>query len=230
MDLAIGLTTVCSVICIWITYKSYTNKNKGIIDSGAQNVVTVGVLFTFIGIAIGLFNFDTSVDKMGEQLDIFLGGMKTAFWTSIIGMGCGIIIKIIQAGTEQKEDEFIRKNLSAIDLTNSAVKNNTTTLLAALNDIKASLDANSNVQMQKELSRLVTAMESFVNSSSESRSDMKNLSKRMNEQSTMLERLSKTLTESIERFGANQRENLQSLSDKIVESGNNQSQLLDTMN
>ena len=230
MDLAIPFTGACVFICAVIAIKSYTNKNRGVIDGGAQTVVTIGVLFTFIGIAIGLYNFDTNTDKMGEQLDIFLGGMKTAFWTSIVGMLFGIIIKFFQSGVEQNEDAFIRKNLAAMDLTNTAVRDNTETLSTALNQIKATLDANSNAALQRELSKLVSAMEVFVKSSAESRADMKNLSDRMTEQSRMLEQLSKTLTKSIQDFGDSQSKNLQTLSNKIVQSGENQSARLDTMN
>ena len=230
MDLAIPFTGACIIICAVITYNSYTNKNRGVIDGGAQTVVTIGVLFTFIGIAIGLYNFDTNTDKMGEQLDIFLGGMKTAFWTSIAGMLFGIIIKFFQSGVEQNEDAFIRKNLAAMDLTNTAVRDNTETLSTALNQIKSTLNANSTAALQGELSRLVSAMEVFVKSSDDSRADMKNLSDRMNEQSKMLEQLSKTLTKSIQDFGNSQSKSLQTLSDKIVESGENQVARLDAMN
>ena len=229
MDLAIPFTGACVFICAVIAIKSYTNKNRGVIDGGAQTVVTIGVLFTFIGIAIGLYNFDTNTDKMGEQLDIFLGGMKTAFWTSIVGMLFGIIIKFFQSGVEQNEDAFIRKNLAAMDLTNTAVRDNTETLSTALNQIKATLDANSNAALQRELSKLVSAMEVFVKSSAESRADMKNLSDRMTEQSKMLEQLSKTLTKNIQNFGDSQSKSLQTLSDKIVQSGENQVARLDAM-
>lgn len=230
MDLAIPFTGSCVFICAVIAIKSYTNKNRGVIDGGAQTVVTIGVLFTFIGIAIGLYNFDTNTDKMGEQLDIFLGGMKTAFWTSIAGMLFGIVIKFFQSGVEQNEDAFIRKNLAAMDLTNTAVRENTETLSTALNQIKSTLNANSTAALQGELSRLVSAMEVFVKSSDDSRADMKNLSDRMNEQSKMLEQLSKTLTKSIQELSDSQSKSLQTLSDKIVESGENQVARLDAMN
>ena len=233
MDLSMEMIALCIVICCWITYKSYKNKNRGIIDSGAQNVVTIGVLFTFIGIAIGLYNFDLSVEveKMNEQLDIFLDGMKIAFVTSIIGMVFGIVIKRgIQFDAEQKEDNAIKQNLSAMNLTKGAVENNTTTLLAALNAIRERIDANGNAQLQINLNRLVTAMETFVVSSNESRNDMKDLSVRMSNQAKMLERLSDTLTKSIEDFGEKQRENLAALSDKIIDSGDKQAQRLDDMN
>ena len=230
MELAIGMTVICVAFCVGITYKSRDNMNKGTIDSGAQTVVTIGVLFTFIGIAWSLLHFDTTVTNMVNSINDFISGMKTAFWTSIVGMIFGIGIKIMQSGAEQKEDEFIRKNLSAMDLTNNAVRNNTTTLLAALNEIKTSLDTNSTAELQLELRRLVNAMETFVKSSAESRSDMKNLSERMNDQSNMLERLSSTLTQNIENFGESQSKSLEALSKKIVESGNKQSERLDVMN
>lgn len=224
------MTVICIAFCVRITYKSRDNMNKGTIDSGAQTVVTIGVLFTFIGIAWSLLHFDTNVANMVNSINDFISGMKTAFWTSIVGMIFGIGIKIMQSGAEQKEDEFIRKNLSAMDLTNNAVRNNTTTLLAALNEIKTSLDTNSTAELQLELRRLVNAMETFVKSSAESRSDMKNLSERMNDQSNMLERLSSTLTQNIENFGESQSKSLEALSKKIVESGNKQSERLDVMN
>ena len=223
------MTVICVLLCTWIAYKSRDNMRKGTIDSGAQTVVTIGVLFTFVGIAWSLLHFDTNVTNMINSINDFISGMKTAFWTSIVGMIFGIIIKLMQSGAEQKEDEFIRKNLSAIDLTNNAVRNNTTTLLSALNEIKASLDANSTVQLQRELNRLITTMETFINSSAESRSDMRNLSERMSDQSKMLERLGSTLTQNIENFGKIQSKSLETLSKKIVESGNNQSKRLDVM-
>lgn len=77
---------------------------------------------------------------------------------------------------------------------------------------------------------MVTAMETFIDSSAGSRSDMRNLSERMSEQSRMLERLSSTLTQNIEDFGKSQSKSLEALSKKIVESGNTQSKRLDVMN
>lgn len=224
------MTGICVMLCVGVTYKSRDNMNKGTIDSGAQTVVTIGVLFTFVGIAWSLLHFDTNVTNMVNSINDFISGMKTAFWTSIVGMIFGVGIKLMQSGAEQKEDEFIRKNLSAMDLTNNAVRNNTTTLLKALNEIKTSLDKNSTVELQLELRRLVDVMETFVKSSAESRSDMKNLSERMNDQSNMLERLSGTLTQNIKDFGESQRKSLEALSKKIVESGNKQSERLDMMN
>ena len=224
------MVIICLVICVFCTYRSYRNTKKNIVDGGAQIVVTVGVFFTFVGIAVGLYNFNTNPETMGEQLDIFLGGMKTAFFTSIIGMFFGVAIKILQSKVEQSDDEFIKKNLAAMDLTNLAVRNNTDTISRLLQDIKAGLDASNNEQLQRELPNLILAMKSFIYSSENSRADMKNLSQSMREQAAMIEKLSLTLTENINAFGKNQEKQLSALSDKIVESDIQQTQRLDTMN
>lgn len=109
---SIVLIAVCFWICwekIWL--KSKANIEKGIVDNGAQLAVTVGVIFTFIGITIGLLNFDTDSTKMADNINLFLEGMKTAFGTSIIGMIFGIYIKYKQSEVEQKDDITLKKIL-----------------------------------------------------------------------------------------------------------------------
>ena len=96
--IAIILNAICLTACAYITYNSYKNSKNGIIDNGAQYAVTLGVLFTFIGISYGLFNFDTNPDTIAYNIDTFLGGMRTAFYTSIMGMIAGLAIKFMQAG------------------------------------------------------------------------------------------------------------------------------------
>lgn len=62
-------------------------------DLKAQ-IISMGVLGTFVGIFIGLQGFDPS-DIMGSVKDILVG-LKTAFFTSIVGMGVATILSIEQ--------------------------------------------------------------------------------------------------------------------------------------
>ncbi|CAB3834302.1 MotA/TolQ/ExbB proton channel family protein [Achromobacter piechaudii] len=56
-------------------------------------LTSLGILGTFVGIVIGLLNFDVSaIDQSIRQL---LEGMKTAFITSLVGMLCSIIFKAL---------------------------------------------------------------------------------------------------------------------------------------
>ena len=84
--------------------------------------------------------------------------MKTSFWTSIIGMIFGIIIKWQQGKIEQADDNFTKKILT---------------------DIKESIDAGNNADLSKEITNLVDAMNNFVTASNSSRADMKDLSENM---------------------------------------------------
>lgn len=57
-------------------------------------LTTIGLFGTFVGIAVGLGSFD--VNAVDHSLPQLLMGMKLAFWTSILGMACSLVYKIIQ--------------------------------------------------------------------------------------------------------------------------------------
>lgn len=203
MIVSIVLIAVCFWICrekIWL--KSKANIEKGIVDNGAQLAVTVGVIFTFIGITIGLLNFDTDSTKMADNINLFLEGMKTAFGTSIIGMIFGIYIKYKQSEVEQKDDITLKKILHE----------NIGNISKELNDIKNSIEANSNATLQREIRNLVTAMNNFIQASNSSREDMKEFSESIKNQVTTVNNLSTALTKNIEK-----------LAEKIVDSNQKQS-------
>ncbi len=58
-------------------------------------VTTLGIFGTFLGILIGLWNFDVTDQKsIFDSVPILLDGLRTAFLTSIAGMLAGIIVKL----------------------------------------------------------------------------------------------------------------------------------------
>ncbi len=65
-----------------------------------SQIVSMGVLGTFVGIFIGLQGFNAD-DIMNSVSDI-LAGLKTAFFTSIVGMSVATILTIIE---KLKEDD-----------------------------------------------------------------------------------------------------------------------------
>ena len=66
-------------------------------------IVSVGVLGTFVGIFIGLQGFNPS--DIINSVNEILVGLKTAFFTSIVGMGVATILSITQTlkGTSENE-------------------------------------------------------------------------------------------------------------------------------
>ena len=71
-------------------------------DLKAQ-IVSVGVLGTFVGIFIGLQNFDPN--SMKNSVHHILEGLKTAFATSILGMGSAIFLSIYQKIRDQISED-----------------------------------------------------------------------------------------------------------------------------
>lgn len=68
-----------------------------------SQIVSVGVLGTFVGIFIGLQGFNPQ-DMMNSVNDILLG-LKTAFFTSIVGMSVATILTIIQKLKDDSESK-----------------------------------------------------------------------------------------------------------------------------
>ncbi|QIA65408.1 hypothetical protein GT360_17870 [Vibrio astriarenae] len=59
-----------------------------------------GVLFTFLGIALGLLNFDPN--DLNNSISTLLSGLTLAFWSSIFGMAFSIIFRLKWLPEHQK--------------------------------------------------------------------------------------------------------------------------------
>lgn len=71
--------------------------NTRIIDAGAGTLVGLGLLGTFLGLTIGIQGFDSSSsENILTSIQSLLGGMGTAFMTSLIGMTLSLIYTIIE--------------------------------------------------------------------------------------------------------------------------------------
>ena len=54
--------------------------------------ITIGIFGTFFGVFIGLLNFNT--DDITQSIPILIGGLKTAFITSLAGLFANLILRI----------------------------------------------------------------------------------------------------------------------------------------
>ena len=82
-------------------------KKANWIDALPNIVVSLGILGTFVGICIGLYNFN--VHDIDKSIPGLLSGLKTAFLTSIVGMVSSMLMRIIY---ESKSDFEERKIVS----------------------------------------------------------------------------------------------------------------------
>ena len=68
-----------------------------------SQIVSIGVLGTFVGIFIGLQAFNPS--DIVNSVNEILVGLKTAFFTSIVGMSVSTILSVMQKFDPKRDDE-----------------------------------------------------------------------------------------------------------------------------
>ena len=71
-------------------------------DLKAQ-IVSIGVLGTFVGIFIGLQGFNP--EDIMNSVNKILAGLKTAFFTSIVGMSVATVLSVVQILRDDTESK-----------------------------------------------------------------------------------------------------------------------------
>ena len=117
-----GLTIFCLIVMVvWFLqafpkFKRYVDENPFGDYEQPSTASVLGVLGTFIGIAYGLWNFDSSPEAMHNSIEKLLSGMTTAFFTSIIGMGISLGLKNYQANAQKNFKQAVKPNSTIADL------------------------------------------------------------------------------------------------------------------
>lgn len=94
-------------ICVVGIILLFSQKLERLRDFLPTLAVSCGIFGTFWGIFIGLSDFDTA--HISESIPTLLEGMKTAFYTSLLGMAISLILKIFynvydSIGTKESTD------------------------------------------------------------------------------------------------------------------------------
>lgn len=123
------VSLVVVILCIIVAwgYFQIQRNNDNLIEKRRwiENLPTlissIGVLGTFIGITLGLINFDPN--NLDESIPLLLGGLKTAFFTSLAGMiGSIILSKIVSSGYDEIDKGVSDINMAAGLITESVAK------------------------------------------------------------------------------------------------------------
>jgi len=156
----------------------------------APNVMTsLGILGTFVGIVIGLLNFD--VQNIDASIRFLLEGMKTAFITSLVGMLCSILFKTIDtwkfapardASTAPDEvtpghilSSLERQNVSLETMLRSLSASEEGSVVGQLKMVRTDLSDAANRQRQSREqfeSRLFVEMQTFADLLSKSATEV----------------------------------------------------------
>lgn len=104
-------------------------------------LTTLGIFFTFLGIAIGLLGFDSN--NIERSIPSLLASLRTAFWASVFGVGGAVIIKL-------RHFFYMQNSSKEVSITPND-------MLQELRDINNSIKGKDN-------SDLVKALETFTKS------------------------------------------------------------------
>ncbi len=92
------ITIAISIMIVALFLQSMKNRGRNF----KNEIVSLGILGTFIGIAIGLYHFD--VTNIKESMPQLLEGLKTAFVTSGMGIFFSILLSIFKPQATKKEE------------------------------------------------------------------------------------------------------------------------------
>ncbi|SEI01862.1 hypothetical protein [Bathymodiolus azoricus thioautotrophic gill symbiont] len=148
----IAVISITFLLMFWLFWKDLSSYKSDNHQDFKSILVSTGVLGTFIGIFIGLLGFDSY--SVADSVPKLLDGLKTAFVTSIVGMGLAILLSIIQKNKSGggAENEITALNnigkqlerLSSIDdkLTSLDDVKKNTEILPLINTKLDSIDTN----------------------------------------------------------------------------------------
>lgn len=124
-------------------------------------IVTIGVLGTFVGVYMGLQGFDTT--DIRTSVPLLLEGMKTAFFTSIVGMALSVLLSIwqrLRGSVEEDGDLLVQANeklavLSELVSETKALRVSQTETNTALTGAIAQLSEGATQQIVESLQQVV---------------------------------------------------------------------------
>ncbi len=98
----IFLYIIGSIVVAGFYFRLVKKKTNTLVKLLPNIAVSMGILGTFVGIYLGLLEFD--VASINESIPKLLEGLKTAFATSIAGLVASIILKFAFEGKSVQED------------------------------------------------------------------------------------------------------------------------------
>lgn len=106
-----GITNgTCAILVVMFIY-GLRDKRFGRVCPSLMT--SLGILGTFCGIYLSLYPLDFSPGNMNDSVTQLLGGMRTAFFTSLAGIGASIVFKVTERMVSpQSIDENIKKQMT----------------------------------------------------------------------------------------------------------------------
>lgn len=221
----ITIFVVAAIIVATVASWRYTIKardnnilfeKRRIIDSLPNIISTLGVIGTFLGITIGLIDFNPSPDKIDASISTLLGGLKTAFFTSLAGMTGSLLLRyFVTDKIFDEQEEGVSSAEQASIAICKEIQSMNQQMIAA---IRSSSD--SQTQMLKEMISIKSSQLTFFNSM---QSQLEKIS------SQNIDAMN-TNFETLVLLNRNQDTNISSIKASINETNRNVAEVLETEN
>lgn len=143
----IGLTLFMALINAW------RGRAQRFLENAPTLMTSMGIIGTFLGIFIGLVGFD--VNQIDASIPTLLEGLKTAFFTSVVGMIAAVIFKSLDACwlADRREPEGVAQdatpgqflqaieesNTHLIDVRDALAKDSDTSLVGVVQRMRSDL-------------------------------------------------------------------------------------------
>ncbi len=213
--------TIGAAIYTWKADNKRLLEHRRIIESLPNIISTLGVIGTFLGITIGLSQFDTRPEELTASIGTLLSGLKTAFWTSLCGMFGSLFLRLFVTDKKyDKQEQGISDMQTAQVAICNAVDNMSKNVVQATQQTAESFKSFTVMQSEK-LSKLENDMQNMVLLIDVSL-------KKIISSEEYLENISKTITRSEERLGevVDAQSNMVSAQDEMLSVAKNFSQVL----
>lgn len=106
-----GITNgTCILLAVMFVYGLWDRRFGRVAPS---LMTSLGILGTFCGIYLSLYPLDFTPGNMNNSVTQLLGGMRTAFFTSLAGIGSSIVFRIVErTRTPRNSDDIIKKQMT----------------------------------------------------------------------------------------------------------------------
>lgn len=129
---------IYGLLCASIGKPQSLGKHKRFVNSIPQILSTLGVIGTFLGITVGLRAFD--VNDINASIPVLLEGLKTAFYTSLLGMGLSLFLRgIVDAKADKAEKGLSDMQTAQVEIC-KAIQQMSEAVISAVNTSKSATE------------------------------------------------------------------------------------------
>lgn len=115
-----GMFLISVVIIVWLSIRDKPLNYRRLVEMLPSIISTLGVIGTFWGITQGLLNFNEK--DLTNSIPLLLGGLKTAFFTSLAGMICSLVLSSLINHLLDKKEAGVSDSAEAAGMVVQAVQ------------------------------------------------------------------------------------------------------------